>query len=762
MCDGRIRPNSGGSPAGGSKRKPKPPAGWVVKRMFAEAHLKELKAAVTERRLIIVAGAGVCWEAGLPLWQDLLCELMPGFLRARGPEGGKTADQMCAIAENFPLQAADVWWGWLDRHDGAPAIASFFEETFIRDKKPTRTHEQIAELCRLSGPGVITTNFDRLFELCAPELQRRTHSDSNLGLLFRLGAGKFLLKLHGTAENVESVVITARQYGQQSLRNAYAAVLDAIQLNSTLLFLGYGGRDPDIDHLRGQLVARFSGNVPNIFMLLDRPDPVLSESLRANRVVVAEFDGPRDGYEGVNELLNDLSAEGRASEAKPSASTRVRTGDVEMPTEYIDALRRHLELASFIGPRTGELPRQPPKIESIYVPVQIDIATGRGLDRAKPDMFSAQRTTFRSAWERWQPDNDGPMVILGGPGAGKTTLLKHLGLLALNATSSRGSRSGADMTMAPGSVPVFVRLSKLKDLAPGIPDVLASCPPQVDLQIASSFFKRALDSGACLLLLDGLDEAADRERTAELSRWVMRIHRTFRKSRLVLTSRYVGYRGDAVLKLPHWTTSLVPLSDPEIRVFLDRWYESLGESLGDDPKRAPQLAAQLAEVLSSPERADLRSLASTPLMLLIMALIHSSGKGLPDRRVDLYDLCVDILLEHWNKENDRKYIPAKLGRAVLRPLAFWLHSHSQKYSASVKELEPIIGPELERTPQLPYRDTTTFLESVRDLSGLFTGQSEDEYSFLHPTFQEYLAAEHVKTEPAAMPQRKRQRRPRLR
>ena len=577
MCDGRIRPNSGGSPAGGSKRKPKPPAGWVVKRMFAEAHLKELKAAVTERRLIIVAGAGVCWEAGLPLWQDLLCELMPGFLRARGPEGGKTADQMCAIAENFPLQAADVWWDWLDRHDGAPAIASFFEETFIRDKKPTRTHEQIAELCRLSGPGVITTNFDRLFELCAPELQRRTHSDSNLGLLFRLGAGKFLLKLHGTAENVESVVITARQYGQQSLRNAYAAVLDAIQLNSTLLFLGYGGRDPDIDHLRGQLVARFSGNVPNIFMLLDRPDPTLSESLRTNRVVVAEFDGERDGYGAVNALLDDLLAEGRAL-VKPPAAKRARTGETAMPPTYIDALRRDLELAAFIGPPTGDMVRRP-KIEAVYVPVQIETITGRSPESGKPAIDRSQRTTFSSAWEKWRPREDGPMVILGGPGAGKTTLLKHLGLLALDAAKTDGPAASAELTIAPGTMPVFVRLAKLNDLSPGIPDLLANCPPQVDLQMASSFFKQALDSGACLLLLDGLDEAANRERTVQLSRWVERIHKSFGNCRIVVTSRFVGYRGDAVLKIDHWTTSLVPLAEPEIRLFLERWYESLEQAM---------------------------------------------------------------------------------------------------------------------------------------------------------------------------------------
>ena len=313
----------------------------------------------------------------------------------------------------------------------------------------------------------------------------------------------------------DSVVITARQYGQQSLREAYKAVLNAIQLNFALLFLGYGGRDPDLHHLRGELVTRFSGNVPNMFMLLDRPDPGLLESLRTNRVVVAEFDGPRDGYEVVNELLSDLSAAGRAS-VKPAAAPRARTGETAMPPTYIDALRRELELAAFIGPPTGDIVRRP-KIEAVYVPVQIETITGRSAESGKLAMDRSQRTTFSSAWERWQPREDGPMVILGGPGAGKTTLLKHLGLLALDAAKADKQTASTELTIAPDTVPVFLRLAKLNDLSPGIPGLLANRPPQVDLQMASSFFKQALDSGACLLLLDGLDEAANRERTVQLS-----------------------------------------------------------------------------------------------------------------------------------------------------------------------------------------------------------------------------------------------------
>jgi predicted NACHT family NTPase len=226
----------------------------------------------------------------------------------------------------------------------------------------------------------------------------------------------------------------------------------------------------------------------------------------------------------------------------------------------------------------------------------------------------------------------------------------------------------------------------------------------------------------------------------------------------VITSRDRAYREGAVLKVPHRCVSLAPLEDKDIIVFLQKWYGSLEDAIGGEPMRALRLAESLKNLLSSPDRKDLRSLAGTPLLLLIMALIHRIGKGLPDRRVDLYDAFIKILLEEWNKETDRPAIPANPARAVLRPLAFWLHNQAERYSATIGELEPVIRSDLERTPQLKYDNPSEFLKAVRDLSGLLVGESQDDYAFLHPTFQEFLAAEHVKTEPSEAPRLKQRRR----
>ncbi|MEH6875354.1 MAG: hypothetical protein V7849_13280 [Candidatus Competibacter sp.] len=56
------------------------------------------------------------------------------------------------------------------------------------------------------------------------------------------------------------------------------------------------------------------------------------------------------------------------------------------------------------------------------------------------------------------------------------------------------------------------------------------------------------------------------------------------------------------------------------------------------------MAARLQEALRKP---DLRRLASNPLLLTVMALVHTHDKILPDHRVVLYERTVAILLWRW-------------------------------------------------------------------------------------------------------------------
>ncbi len=412
------------------------------------------------------------------------------------------------------------------------------------------------------------------------------------------------------------------------------------------------------------------------------------------------------------------------------------------PIEYFEALRRAIELAPFVTPPSSAS-LQRPAVESVYVPVYVqEFSREREatMALAEPD----RRMGFQQAWERWRPEKDGPLVILGAPGAGKTTLLKHVGLCALEAAVGL-TRPEADLKFSNDTVPVFVRCAGLKTRAASVAKVIAGQAPQVNLGLSERLFQDALHSGRCLLLLDGLDEAADARQTARLGRWVEKVRDAFPAVRIVLSSRYAAYKAAAQLRIPHRILNLASLESADMEGFLRRWYPTIEP----DTIKAETYTQSLLKALNDPQRQDLQRLAATPLMLVIMAFVHRVGKGLPERRVQLYDDCVNILLEHWNKETDREPIPADLGRTILRPIAFWMHCQPERRSAVRAEIEPLIAPALARTHLLgELRNPTRFLEVLRDRStGLFTGINEDEYAFQHLTFQEYLAAQHVDNEP---------------
>ena len=57
-------------------------------------------------------------------------------------------------------------------------------------------------------------------------------------------------------------------------------------------------------------------------------------------------------------------------------------------------------------------------------------------------------------------------------------------------------------------------------------------------------------------------------------------------------------------------------------------------------------------------RIDLQALAANPLLLTLMATLHSNRTTrLPDDRVDVYDEVVKLLLERWHKPEDGERSP---------------------------------------------------------------------------------------------------------
>ncbi len=125
------------------------------------------------------------------------------------------------------------------------------------------------------------------------------------------------------------------------------------------------------------------------------------------------------------------------------------------------------------------------------------------------------------------------MVLVGDPGAGKSTFLRRIAFAACETLLGRNPLAGEELLPSPCPFPLFVRADSLSN------HILqdrrcAGCPPDAhspawlvhyleaaerrdDRTLRAAFFHDQLDRG-CLLLLDGLDEVADRTDSKAIAR----------------------------------------------------------------------------------------------------------------------------------------------------------------------------------------------------------------------------------------------------
>ncbi|MCS6882958.1 MAG: SUMF1/EgtB/PvdO family nonheme iron enzyme [Oscillochloridaceae bacterium] len=401
-------------------------------------------------------------------------------------------------------------------------------------------------------------------------------------------------------------------------------------------------------------------------------------------------------------------------------------------------------------------------LERIYVPLM-----GRARhDERGPDAPPASLHEFVRA----QP----LLVVLGDPGSGKSTLVRYL-LLSLTRGDAR-----RDLGLDPLWLPIFFPVAAFATARsqPGAGDLspleyLSVYYGGLSQPDYSPLFLRALTMGRALVLFDGLDEVRDDRQG------IVRALEAFARewdapgNRFVATARIVGYE-EAPLDPDLFAVVIIqPLSDELIGAFIERWsraYAAIGAppaaSDGDllsdlmreaasaevERRVAAHVAALSAAVFSTPQVTDL---ARNPLLLTILALIHYQGARLPDRRADLYRLCVEALAETWNRTRSLsgRPIAVQLGDEqiderfvvnVLGPVALWLHGERAGGLIEHDELERHIAATLAQSDGLPRqrarRLAREFIELMRRDTGLLIERGYRRFAFLHLTFEEYLAA----------------------
>ncbi len=354
------------------------------------------------------------------------------------------------------------------------------------------------------------------------------------------------------------------------------------------------------------------------------------------------------------------------------------------------------------------------------------------------------------------------LVILGDPGSGKSTLLRYLALK--HARALYEGQDEINQELGATRFPILIRVADYAEsgfqarqsLSDFLPEYCGrhECP-SIGL---ADLLTTELSKGNCLILLDGLDEivsADDRRGVVRQIEDFMRRHGNIR-NRFVITSRIAGYRIAPLRgQLPHYNVQ--DMNELQIQHFLERWCIAVEIAETEDlPLEMQESRAQkeingiLQAVRTSP---GVRRLATNPLLLCTLALIHRATARLPQKRIELYKTAADTLGRTWRPAQGVPEL-ALAGDEYLTPilskLAYWLHGNKPSGIATEEEVKNVAGKEWARLegvqwdsetpPPSIVSDVNRFLLNVREHTGLFVEREPRRYGFMHLTFEEYYAA----------------------
>ena len=359
-------------------------------------------------------------------------------------------------------------------------------------------------------------------------------------------------------------------------------------------------------------------------------------------------------------------------------------------------------------------------------------------------------------------------VLLGDPGSGKTTLTNHLALcLAMDELEPDAAWLARLEEWDPKwLLPARIELRKFAASAH------VARAAEGNAGMVWQFLKDQMEEHACpefypvfraellekggVVILDGLDEVPDTDRRRERVREAIGdfAART-KKCRLIVTCRTYAYPSAALAGFDAFP--LLPFNAEQIAQFIDKWYEAVKgkEQLSD--QEAWERAAMLKSAVNPERNRYIADLATRPLLLTLMAMVYAAKGKLPEDRADLYERCVQLLLDSWQERKKvsgeiEKSLAEEIGveegaiRNALNRVAYNAHARQgqsekrQFRSADVQasDLKSALALDSEAKFQTVFR-------YIHHRAGLVYWRGGDTYAFPHRSFQEYLAACHLFT-----------------
>lgn len=342
------------------------------------------------------------------------------------------------------------------------------------------------------------------------------------------------------------------------------------------------------------------------------------------------------------------------------------------------------------------------------------------------------------------------LAVVGAPGSGKTTLLKHLALIFAK------ERYKDEAYQVPKLIPVLLYLRDIRDrivaenplLVEVIESHIRSLPSNTVLNPPMHWIDDQLRLGNCLVMLDGLDEVADKSQRQDVSQWVNRQMQAYPKTPFILTSRPDGYNS-APVDMVGTVLKVLPFTHEQVKKFINCWYEQTeilsNPKSGDTPAVRAQARKNAEDLIDRIiDNRAIADMATNPLLVTMIATVHYNGSALPGRRVELYQKICDVLLgaRQVAKGKINTSLTGVQNKAVLQVLSLSLMQGKTR-EFSLPEGEGFIREELVKVSGSSLT-AEKFLLQIKEICGLLVERELGIYEFAHLSFQEYLAAAEIK------------------
>lgn len=395
--------------------------------------IENLKKILKQEDTVLFIGSGVSLWSGLPSWTGLIEELID-FIKENGLDANLTEQE---LKKGDLLQAASYGFDKLTK----PQFAQFIRKASrIETAQPQDIHNRITAL----GPTCyITTNYDKLLEMSFQKWKSSTYFRTVVNTqltetaeIVGARANNFLFKLHGDAENSESIILTREQYRALSSGGELHHALETtktIMLSRPIVYIGFGLRDPDFLYLKDLLFNTYKGGARDHYAIMADIGEQEKDYWRRHFGIhlidyqtISKSDDKRD-HSPILKLLDDL----KIAETETTSSTFV------LNPEFILSLNRHS--AKYLSFETSSL-----HLPLVVHPIE---------DNKKGEL------NFRfheAAIEKLLDKGPDKLILIGLPGGGKSYSLKA-SVARLSKTLSKGCIDDS-IIINETIVPVYVDL----------------------------------------------------------------------------------------------------------------------------------------------------------------------------------------------------------------------------------------------------------------------------------------------------------------